>query len=268
MEDFGLVSIVMPSYNSEKYIKASVESVIAQSYKNWELLIVDDCSTDETVKIIKSFKDKRIILFQNEKNSGAALSRNWALREAKGKWIAFLDSDDLWLPTKLEEQLCFMAKNDYGFSYTDYRICNDGVLTNKVITAPKKMTFRKIKRYCYVATLTIMFDFEKVGLIQISDIKKNNDYAMWLKAFKKTDGYRLPICLAVYNKHTGSISSEKKTKLIKWHYILFRQEMKYNSFRSFLMVVLNLWFGFWKKRIYRRKIKSDENEYLMRLREL
>ena len=156
MEDFGLVSIVMPSYNCEQYIEASIKSVISQSYKNWELLIVDDHSTDRTVDIIRSFKNERIKLFRNEVNSGAAISRNLALREAKGKWIAFLDSDDLWLPTKLEEQLQFMSDNNYGFSYTDYRVVTNGMLSNKVITAPNKMTFRKIKHYCYVATLTVI----------------------------------------------------------------------------------------------------------------
>lgn len=256
MEDFGLVSIVMPSYNSEKYIKASIDSVVNQSYTNWELLIVDDCSTDKTVDIIKSFKDERIKLFQNKINSGAAISRNWALREAKGKWIAFLDSDDLWLPTKLEEQLKFMIDNDYSFSYTDYRVSNNGVLSNKIIIAPNKMTFRKIKHYCYVATLTVMYDYEKVGLIQISDIKKNNDYAMWLRALSKTNGYRYPKTLSIYNRHEQSISSGRKTKLIKWHYILFRKDCKYSRIHSAILTIGNLWYGFWKKVIYKREVKE------------
>lgn len=256
MENKGLVSIVMPSYNSERYIKGSIESVLNQTYPFWELLIVDDCSTDKTVDIVKSFKDERIKLFQNEVNSGAALSRNWALREAKGRWIAFLDSDDLWLSTKLEEQLEFMIVNNYGFSYTDYRISNDGVLTNKIITAPNKMTFRKIKRYCYVATLTVIYDFEKIGLIQITNIKKNNDYAMWLRALSKVSGYRYSNSLSIYNKHDQSISSGNKTKLIKWHYILFRKDLGYSKIYSMLLTVGNLWHGFWKKIIYKRKFKA------------
>lgn len=256
MENKGLVSIVMPSYNSEKYIKDSIESVLNQTYPFWELLIVDDCSMDKTVDIIKCFKDERIKLFQNEVNSGAALSRNWALREAKGKWIAFLDSDDLWLPTKLEEQIGFMVTNNYGFSYTDYRISNDGVLTNRIITAPNKMTFRKIKRYCYVATLTVMYNSEKIGLIQIGDIMKNNDYAMWLKALKTMDGYRYPKLLSIYTKHEQSISSGNKLKLIKWHCILFRNECKYSIIHSILLTIGNLWYGFWKKIIYQRRVKN------------
>ena len=256
MYDFGLVSIVMPSYNSEKYIKASIESVLNQTYPKWELLIVDDCSTDKTVEIIKSFKDERIKFFQNEKNSGAAVSRNKALLEAKGRWIAFLDSDDLWLPTKLEEQLLFMIGNNYHFSFTDYKVSVDGKITNVVITGPKKVNFRKIKHYCYPATLTVVYDADVVGLVQISDIKKNNDYAMWLRILRKVEGYRYPKALSIYSKHSESISSGKKTKLIKWHYILFRNDQGYSRIYSLLLTIGNLWYGFWKKIIYKQKIKD------------
>lgn len=254
MENNGLVSIIMPSYNSELFIKNSIESVLKQTYKNWELIIVDDYSTDKTVEIIKSFADERLRLFVNERNSGAALSRNKALREAKGKWIAFLDSDDEWLPNKLEEQINFMKMNSYSFSYTDYIRCDDGVKT-KLITAPNKMTFRKIKRYCYIATLTVMYDAEKIGLIQISDIKKNNDYAMWLKALKEETGYRLNKCLSIYNRHSGSISSGNKLKLIKWHYYLFRYECCYGKISAFYLTLRNMWCGFWKKVIFEKRFK-------------
>lgn len=260
MENKGLVSIVMPSYNSEKYIKASIESVLNQTYPYWELLIVDDCSTDKTVEIIKSFKDERIKLFQNKINSGAAISRNWALREAKGKWIAFLDSDDLWLPKKLEEQLQFMIDNKYDFTFTDYRICFNGKWENKIHTSPTKIGFRKIKKYCYFSTITVVYNSEKIGLIQIGDIRKNNDYAMWLKALKKASAYRYPKCLSYYIKHSDSISSGSKFKLIKWHYILFREECHYGRFHSLLLTIRNLWYGFWKKIRYIRKIKGDSNE--------
>lgn len=257
MKEFGLVSIVMPSYNSQEFIKNSIESVLNQTYQSWELLIVDDCSTDNTVEIIKSFQDKRIRLFQNGINSGAAVSRNKALKEAKGKWIAFLDSDDLWLPTKLEEQLQFMVENNFAFTYTDYRICANGKWENVIHTAPNKIGFRKIKKYCYFSTITVVYDLEKIGLIQIGNIKKNNDYAMWLQILKKTDGYRYPKCLSSYIKHENSISSGSKFKLIKWHYILFRQECKYGRFHSLILTIRNLWYGFWKKIIYKEKIEVE-----------
>ena len=255
MNNCGVVSIVMPSYNSERFIKNSIESVLNQTYPFWELLIVDDCSTDKTVEIIKSFKDERIKLFQNKTNSGAALSRNWALKEAKGRWIAFLDSDDLWLPSKLEMQLQFMVANKYSFTFTDYRVCSNGKLENVARIAPNKVNYKKIKKYCYFSTITVVYDFEKVGLIQIGDIKKNNDYAMWLKILKNVNAYRFPKCLSIYVKHDGSISSGSKFKLIKWHYILFRNECKFGRVHSMMLTIGNLWHGFWKKIKYVEKIE-------------
>ena len=250
--DYGLVSIIMPSYNCEKYIKSSIQSVIDQTYPFWELLIVDDCSTDKTVEIIKSFKDERIKLFQNEKNSGAALSRNLALREANGKWVAFLDSDDIWESTKLEEQLNFMVDSGFDFTYTDYRIRTNGVLKKYICTGPNKVNFHRIKQYCYFFTSTVVYDRKKVGLIQIGDIKKNNDYAMWLKALRKVDAFRYPKCLSYYVKHNDSISSGSKRKLIKWHYILFKKECGYGTIHSTFLTIGNLWHGFWKKIIFKQ----------------
>ena len=115
----GLVSIIMPSWNTDRYIAESIQSVINQTYSNWELIIVDDCSTDNTDDVVASFQDERIKYFHNEKNSGAALTRNRALIEARGEWIAFLDSDDLWSPKKLEKQIAFMKENGYSLSFTE-----------------------------------------------------------------------------------------------------------------------------------------------------
>ncbi len=259
MEDYGLVSIVMPSYNCERYIGASIKSVISQSYNRWELLIVDDCSSDQTTDAIKKFNDPRIKLFINDHNSGAAVSRNKALMHANGKWIAFLDADDVWTPKKLELQLGYMVNNNYMFSYTDYMIFANGQWSKRIITSPKRLDFKLIKRYCYCFTSTVVYRRDAVGLVQITDLKKNNDYAMWLHVLNKVNGYRLNKCLSVYVKRDGSISSGNKIKLIKWHYRLFRQELKYGHFHSLFMVAKNLWFGFWKKLLYKRKVEVDEN---------
>ena len=188
-----LVSIIMPSYNTAKFISETIDSVLTQTYTNWELIIVDDCSTDNTDEVVKSFlSDDRIKYIKNEKNSGAAFSRNRALREAKGKWIAFLDSDDLWLPEKLEKQISFMKKNDYHFSYTNYiEIDENSEANGRRVTGPKKISRHGMYNYCWMGCLTVMYNAETVGLIQIADIKKNNDYAMWLKACKKADCYLL-----------------------------------------------------------------------------
>ena len=250
----GLVSIIMPSYNTGGYIKNSIESVLAQTYENWELIIVDDCSTDDTDSIVGQFSDKRIRYLKNEKNSGAAISRNYALREAKGRWIAFLDSDDLWLPEKLEKQIAFMENNGYSFSYTDYKIRWNGKNEDpRVYTGPDVVNRKRMYRYCYFSTITVMYDRNVVGLIQIADIKKNNDYAMWLQIIEKTNCYRFPECLSVYCKHDNSVSSGSKLKLIKHHYIMFRKALNRSPVVSLLFTVRNLFFGVIKKFYYTHK---------------
>ena len=244
-----LVSVIMPSYNTANFIAESIRSVIAQTYPNWELIIVDDCSRDETDAVVAPFlADNRIRYLKNEKNGGAAVSRNRALREAKGKWVAFLDSDDLWLPEKLEKQIEFMEKNNYHFSYTNYIEIDEESKTNgKRVTGPKKITKHGMYNYCWMGCLTVMYDAETVGLIQIADIKKNNDYAMWLKACKKADCYLLDEVLAKYRKRSGSISNYGYTKLIKWHYKLYREAEKNSSIVSAVFTLRNLFWGVLKK---------------------
>lgn len=258
MENRGLVSIVMPSYNTETYIAESIESVLAQTYPYWELIIVDDCSTDDTEAAVgKYLQDTRIRFLKNERNSGAAISRNYALREAKGKWIAFLDSDDTWEPTKLEKQIAFMEQNGYKFTCTDYRIQLNGQWLPYIYTSPNKITEFKMKNYCYFSTITVMYDREHVGLIQIENVRKNNDYAMWLKIIKKAPCYRLPECLSSYIKHEGSISSGSKLKLIKHHYILWRVAEHKSPVAACLLTVRNLFWGTIKKIVYKKKIKVE-----------
>lgn len=244
-----LVSVIMPSFNTGQFIGETIESVLAQSYSNWELLIVDDCSTDDTDRIVARYlKDSRIRYFKNEANCGTAVSRNRALREAKGKWIAFLDSDDLWEPDKLTRQIAFMASNRYHFSYTNYIEIDENSLPNgKRITGPKCVTKHRMYNYCWMGCLTVMFDAEEVGLIQIEDIRKNNDYAMWLKICKKANCYLLDETLGKYRVRRGSISNQKYVKLIKWHYKLFREAEKKNPVASFLLMSRNLFFGVIKK---------------------
>lgn len=257
--DNDLVSIIMPSYNTGGYIKKSVESVLAQTYENWELIIVDDCSTDNTDEVLAQLSDPRIRYLKNEKNSGAAVSRNKALREAKGRWIAFLDSDDLWVPEKLEKQIQFMERNEYPFTYTDYMIRLNGEWLPYVYTGPNVVNRRKMYNYCYFSTITVMYDCEKIGLIQIENLRKNNDYAMWLQAIEKSNCYRFPECMSFYIKHECSVSSGSKIKLIKWHYILFKDGLHKNKLISVLLTARNLFFGVIKKMKYRKKIDYVPN---------
>lgn len=250
-----LVSIIMPSYNTAKYISDSINSVLTQTYTNWELLIVDDCSTDNTDEILASLRDNRIRYYKNEKNSGAAISRNRALREAKGKWVAFLDSDDLWHPEKLEKQIRFMEENGYHFSYTRYsEIDEESVPNGRYVTGPGRITKAGMYCYCWTGCLTVMYDAEYVGLIQIEDIKKNNDYAMWLMISRKADCYLLDEDLAQYRKRSGSISGQNYLTLIAWHYLLFRIAEQRTAVMSVFLTAGNLLFGVLKKCIYVKKL--------------
>ena len=247
-----LVSIIMPSYNTGRFIKETIESVLDQSYPAWELIIVDDCSTDNTDEVVNQYLvDERIRYIKNDTNSGAAVSRNRALREAKGKWIAFLDSDDLWEADKLQKQILFMKDNDYHFSYTNYvEIDEESKVNGKSVTGPKRISKHGMYNYCWMGCLTVMYDADAVGLIQIPDIKKNNDYAMWLKVCKKANCYLLDETLARYRKRSGSISNHGYMKLIKWHYKLYWEAENKNPISSFVLTVRNLFFGVLKKIIY------------------
>ena len=248
----GLVSIVMPSYNTADYIEETIQSVLNQTYTHWELLVVDDCSSDNTLQILEKCKDDRVKVFVNNQNSGAAVSRNKALREAKGQWIAFLDSDDLWNKDKLEKQINFMEKNGYSFSYTNYEeMDSKGILTGVHVTGPKKITQTGMFNYCWPGCLTVMYDTEKVGLIQIADIKKNNDYAMWLKVCKMADCYLLDENLAKYRKgRVGSVSTHSVKTMIGWHYRLFKEAEKEGYIESIFNTLRNMIFGYYKKKTY------------------
>jgi len=249
-----LVSIIMPSYNCGQFVEETIRSVQAQTYKNWEIIFMDDCSTDDTVRLVSELreKDSRIRLYQNKGNMGAALSRNNALQEAKGRWIAFLDSDDQWEPTKLEKQVKFMKENGYKFSYTCYsEMDGDGNDTGVEVSGPKHVTKAGMYAFCWPGCLTVMFDANEIGLLQIEDIKKNNDYAMWLKVCQKADCYLLPEVLAKYRRgRSGSVSSHSISTMIKWHYKLFRDAEKMGVMSSLWHTGVNLVCGFYKKMKY------------------
>lgn len=252
-----LVSVIMPSYNTAKFIAETIDSVLAQTYSNWELIIVDDCSTDNTDEVVSRYlSDGRIKYLKNEKNSGAAVSRNRALKEANGKWIAFLDSDDLWEPEKLQKQIRFMLDNGYHFTYTNYKTLNSSGECDFLITAPKKITKRKLYNYCYCGIITVVYDANKVGLIEITPLQKNNDYAMWFQAIEKTEFYHYPECLATHRKREGSLTSVSKFKLIKHHYFLFRKALHKSVLVSACLTANNLFFGVLKKIFYRKRIKT------------
>ncbi len=257
----GLVSIIMPSWNTGKFIAEAIQSVIHQTYENWELIIIDDYSSDNTDEIIKSFNDKRIKYFKNEKNLGAALTRNRALKEAQGEWIAFLDSDDVWAQEKLEKMITFMKENNYYFAYHDYeKIDEDSKPLNIHVTGPKVVTKRKMYNYGYPGCLTFMYSAKEMGLIQIKDIKKNNDYAILLKLCKKANCYLLKENLAKYRVRKKSISHDKLIEKIKSHYVLFRYCDERPVIAALFYTCRNLFYGILKKLIYEKKLRSKHRE--------
>jgi teichuronic acid biosynthesis glycosyltransferase TuaG len=230
-----LVSIITPLYNSEEYVKETIESALSQTYNDWEMIIVDDCSTDKGPGIVQEYaeKDSRISLIKLTKNSGAAVARNTAIKVAKGSYIAFLDSDDLWTPEKLEKQIQFMEENDYSFTFTSYQqITEDGKKFGKVIKVPSILNYRQALLKNPIGCLTAVYNAEKLGKIYMPLIRKRQDYALWLKILKKGfKGHGLNQVLAYYRVRRNSISSNK-VELIKYQWKLYRKIEKLTLIES------------------------------------
>lgn len=240
MED-KLVSIIMPTYNCAKFIGKTIESVIAQTYENWELIIVDDCSKDNTEEVVSKYKDNRIKYHRLENNSGAAVARTEAMKKARGSYMAFLDSDDLWKKDKLEKQLEFMNKNNYNFTCTEYeQIDEEGNKLNKVIKVKKRADYNRILLDCPVGNSTVMYNVEKLGKFEVPNIRKRNDDALWLQILKKEKYiYGMPDILMEYRIRSNSISSNKLS-LVKYHWQLYRKIEHLSVFRSVFHIC---WWG-------------------------
>ena len=183
-----LISIITPTYNCANFIGETIDSVLAQTYSNWEMIIVDDCSTDNTEEIVNNYSnsDKRIKYYKLDNNSGAAVSRTKAMELANGQYMAFLDSDDLWYPNKLEYQINYMKKNNYAFTCTKYEQINEkSKLLDKVIMVVPKTNYNRLLLDCPVGNSTVMYDVTKMGKFKVPNIRKRNDDALWLQMLKK-----------------------------------------------------------------------------------
>lgn len=232
-----LVSIIMPTYNCGKYIEESVQSVLAQTIMDWELLIVDDCSTDDTAEILKPYLERFSNIHYDclAVNSGPAAARTKALRMAKGKYIAFLDSDDIWAPQKLEKQICFMEETGAEMSCTAYRqMSEDGEDLHIVMIPPEKMDYRKCIRLSNpIGNLTVMYNQETLGRFEVPPIKKRNDFALWLQVLKKTRYcYGMTEVLATYRMGRSGSVSQNKIKQAKYHWQLYHEIEKHGVIRS------------------------------------
>ena len=208
----------------ENLLNETIKSVLNQTYKNWEMIIVDDCSTDNTEKIVLKFDDERIKYHKLKINSGAAVARTTAMQLAKGSYMAFLDSDDIWTEDKLEKQLNFMKKNNYAFTCTSYeQIDENGNSLSKIINPVKKCSYNRLLLDCPVGNSTVMYNVNKNGKFEVPNIRKRNDDALWLQNVKKEKYiYGFNSVLMKYRIRKNSISSNK-LKVIKYHWILYRE---------------------------------------------
>lgn len=227
----------MPSYNSSKYIAKSIDSIINQTYTNWELLITDDCSTDNTCEIVERYAtvDKRIKLFILEKNTGAGLARNNSIKESKGRYIAFCDSDDKWKSDKLETQLKFMREKNVEISYSSYLLCDENDNVSGIVVAPSQVTYMDIIRNDYIGFLTCIYDTNRIGKIYMPTLRKRQDWAWKILLMKKCPtAYGIKDPLAYYRVRSDSLSSRKKS-LINYNIAVYRQILGYSNIKAWLI---------------------------------
>ena len=232
-----LVSIITPCFNSGKYISQAIHSVLNQTHLNWELLLVDDCSSDETFAIISNFasQDNRIKAFKLDKNSGAGVARNFAIQQASGNYIAFLDADDLWKPEKLQKQIHFMKTQNIPFTFSFYETIDEaGNFRNETITTPSKITYKQLYFCNWIGNLTGIYSVDFFGKIPISSIKKRQDWMLWLQIVKQIEtAIPVPESLAYYRVREDSISASK-WKLIKYNFKVYKNFHQRNFFMACL----------------------------------
>ena len=256
MEDRGLVSIIMLSHNNGRYVAESVRSVIAQTYQNWELIFMDDSSKDNTISQMMDYiRDRRIKVSKNVESRGSAASMNSALRDARGKYIAFLNVGDLWEPTKLERQIAFMEENGFAFTYTKYKyIDKDSKDRGDMMGGLNVVTHKDLIKCCWMGYLTVMYDAEKLGSFRVRNIEKHNDYALWMDVSEKADCYLLPECLASLRVNHSLYSPLPMFDKVKWRYEVFHTVEDLNPFVSVWLTIRNMIGGFVKKVKYVEKL--------------
>ncbi len=246
-----LVSIITPLYNSEAFIDQTIKSILNQTYSNWELLLIDDCSTDNTIQIATKYvtTNSNIKLLQNKTNSGAAISRNNGITEAKGDYIAFLDADDLWKPKKLEVQVQFMQTNNCDVSFSSYEQINEaGQPLNKFVKALPTLSYHKYLKTNYIGNLTGMYNVNTLGKITAPNLRKRQDWLLWLSAIKKSGKPALGVqeSLAYYRVRANSISSNK-LELLKHNYWVYKKGLGFSTIKSLYRMVIFIWEQFFVK---------------------
>ena len=252
-----LVSILIPTYNTEKFIRSTIESVQNQTYTNWEMILVDDASTDKTVSIIEEFaqKDSRIKLFKLPENRGNGFARNAALEKATGKYIAYLDADDLWFREKLEKQIQFLKANNLHFTFSFYdSIDEEGNDLNRRVESPNPLTYKQLFFCNYVGNLTAIYDADYFGKIILETSQKRQDWRIWLMILKQIKTAKpVPESLAFYRIRKDSVSSSK-FKLIKHNFGVYREFHGYNFVFAVLLMIRFLYTQLIVKQKYIKKI--------------
>ena len=243
----------MLSRNMAPYVEETVRSVMAQTYRNWELIFIDDNSQDDTIGVMQDLKeeerrrrngDDRITVMRTAYTSGESVNRNSALKSAKGRWVAFLNVGSVWHPEKLEKQIAFMEEHGYAFSYTKYGLMDNNSKDRGVVIGGKKhATHKDLLKCCWPAYLTVMYDREKVGLVQARVKFDNNDYALWLDVSDRNDLYLLPENLATMRTKWNVLGNLLLTNKAKWRYECYRQQEDLSPVTSFLYTLRNALYG-------------------------
>lgn len=260
-----LVSIITPCYNCSKFIGQMIESVQSQTYTQWELLITDDCSTDNSREIIESYSifDSRIKYFKLEKNSGAGVARNNSIKEAHGRFIAFLDSDDLWSCDKLEKQILFITKNNYKFVFCQALVIdtnNNVVGFNK---RKKRVSYTSTKIINYIGTSGVMYDSKEIGKFYMKPIRRRQDWVLWMDILKVTRyAYCQQEALGIVRTNNADSLSGKKAKLPAYHIEVYNKYLGYPKLIAFLFFYfISLPCFLIKKLRYKKEYKKFRIQY-------
>ena len=246
--DNYVVSVITPIYNSEEFLQETIQSVLDQTYTKWELILINDCSTDNSLYIAEraAQKDNRIRVIKLDHNSGPAIARNTGIEKAKGKYIAFLDSDDMWLPNKLEKQISFMEENHIPFTYTSYEKIDEDGSSRGIISVPEKVTYKELLNTNVIGCLTAIYNIEQLGKVYMPNIRKGQDYGLWLKILKKgITAYGINEPLARYRVRKNSVSSNK-LRAARYQWIIYRQVEKLGYLRSIYHFINYVYYGYKK----------------------
>ena len=270
-----LVSIIMLSRNNERFLEQSVRSVMAQTYKNWNLLVIDDSSNDDTIKQLMLLKEEdrkacllynseekdgytqdRIKVSQNVFVKGQSLSRNSSLKDAKGRWIAFLDCGDLWAADKLQKQISFMEEHGCGMSYSHFNVIDEDGKLHWEVSGPEYIDYQEMLKCCWPGYLTVMIDTEKTGKKYLKTKLPDNYYSLWLQSLENTDCLLIDEVLATCRTPHATFSNLWLTSKFKWRYEVYRVIKNVNPFVATWYSIRNLWFAALKRKRYVRRVSK------------